>query len=185
MPVSIAICDSVATEVCVPQVEFCRDHCAEAKVSGDVCPFERRPLLQELAARGVRLTRQRRAVVEIIQEARTHLDAVALLDLAQRREPQIDRATVYRTLDLLKQHRLIDQLDFMNLPHERHHYEVKTRREHVHLTCFECGAIDELSSISFERLKREIGERSGFDVQVARLELGGQCRACRNRSAQS
>jgi len=62
----------------------------------------------------VRLTSQRRAVISVIQEATSHLDGGALLALARKREPSIDRATVYRTTELLKKLRLIDELDLMH-----------------------------------------------------------------------
>ncbi len=93
----------------------------------------RRSLVEELSSKGVRMTAQRRAVIEVIQSAREHLDAAALLDLARRLEPNIDRATVYRTIELLKKLRLIDELDLMHLQGEKHYYEVKTQRDHVHL----------------------------------------------------
>jgi Fur family ferric uptake transcriptional regulator len=140
--------------------------------------MDRRILLDELIAKGVRLTAQRRALIEVIQEAGSHLDAAALLRLARQREPRIDRATVYRTLDLLKQLRLIDELDLMHLEGEKHYYEVKTRRDHLHLACFCCGRIEEFSSPAFEGLKTQICEQTGFEIRVVRLEAGGVCRAC-------
>lgn len=140
--------------------------------------FERRALVDELAHKGVRLTAQRRAVVAAIQEAREHLDAGALLELARKREPHIDRATVYRTIELLKKLRLIDELDLMHLQGEKHYYEVKTKRDHVHLACFCCGRIEEFSSLLFERLKAEISQEAGFEIRVTRLEVGGACRTC-------
>lgn len=88
--------------------------------------FERRSLLDELASKGVRITAQRRALAEIIQNATEHLDAAALLGEAQTRESGIDRATVYRTLDLLKKLGLVDELDLMHLNGEKHYYEVKS-----------------------------------------------------------
>jgi Fur family transcriptional regulator, ferric uptake regulator len=141
-------------------------------------PFERRALLDELVAKGVRLTAQRRALIEVIQAAKEHLDAGSLLELARRREPKIDRATVYRTLELLKKLRLIDELDLMHLEGEKHYYELKTRRDHVHLACFHCGRIEEFSSPLFEGLKAEISKQAGFTIRVTRLEVGGNCRAC-------
>ena len=140
--------------------------------------LERRALLDELVSKGVRLTAQRRAVVEVIQDASAHLDAGSLLELARRREPNIDRATVYRTLELLKKLRLIDELDLMHLEGEKHFYEVKTKRDHVHLACFHCGRIEEFTSRIFERLKAEIARQAGFAIRVTRLEVGGTCRAC-------
>lgn len=145
-----------------------------------MCPFDRRSLLDELTAKGVRLTAQRRVLVEIIQSAQQHLDAALLLELAQKKEPNIDRATVYRTIELLKKLGLVDELDLMHLKGEKHYYEVKTRRDHVHLACFQCGRIEEFSSALFERLKSEISNRANFEVRVTRLEVGGRCRSCRN-----
>ena len=140
--------------------------------------FERRALVEELASKGVRLTAQRRALIEVIQGAQKHLDAAALLELARTREPNIDRATVYRTIELLKRLRLVDELDLMHLEGEKHYYEVRTRRDHLHLACLRCGRIEEYASSLFEELKTEIAGQTGFAIRVTRLEVGGICRAC-------
>lgn len=124
------------------------------------------------------MTPQRRALIETIQEAEGHLDASSLLALARKREPDIDRATVYRTIELLKNLGLIDELDLMHLSGERHYYEARTRGDHVHMACFQCGRIEEFSSALFERLKQEIEVKTGFEARVTRLELGGRCREC-------
>jgi Fur family transcriptional regulator, ferric uptake regulator len=147
--------------------------------------LERRSLLQELAAQGVRITAQRRVLIEIIQEAAGHLDAAALLEQARKRDSQIDRATVYRTLDLLKKLRLIDELDLMHLTGEKHFYEAKTTVDHVHLACFQCGRIEEFTSPLFERLKAEISRQNAFEIRVTRLEVGGLCGKCAARNGKA
>ena len=157
-----ASCDSVAT------------------TRARVLKLERRSLLDELVSKGVRLTAQRRLLVEIIQNAKAHLDVAALLKEAQKREPSIDRATVYRTIDLLKKLRLVDELDLMHLNGEKHYYEVKTRRDHLHLACFQCGRIEEFATPLFEELKAEISRKNEFQIQVVRLEVGGRCSSCRD-----
>lgn len=138
-------------------------------------------LLDALENRGVRLTAQRRALIETIQEATGHLDAASLLKQARRRDPNIDRATVYRTIDLLKRMGMIDELDLMHIEGEKHYYEVRTRKEHLHLACFGCGEIKEFASPSFERLKQEIAAKNQFEIQVMRLEVGGLCKRCASR----
>jgi len=175
-------CDCVATKTAEHPITC--DPVATT-MEGQTCPFERRSLLDELAAKGVRLTSQRRILVEIIQSAAQHLDAASLLRLARQREPNIDRATVYRTIDLLKKLRLVDELDLMHLQGEKHYYEVKTLRDHVHLACFQCGRIEEFSSALFERLKSEISNQAGFEVRVTRLEVGGRCRSCRDSAGRA
>ncbi|HVB34388.1 MAG TPA: Fur family transcriptional regulator [Patescibacteria group bacterium] len=136
-------------------------------------------LIKQLAARGVRMTAQRRLLVEIMQESSMHLDAAMLLQVAKRRDPDIDRATVYRTIALLKKLGLIDELDLMHLEGEKHYYEAKTSRDHCHMACFRCGAIMEYASTSFEKLKQEMARQSGFQIRVVRLEVGGLCERCR------
>jgi Fur family ferric uptake transcriptional regulator len=136
-------------------------------------------LMKELRARGVRMTDQRRLLVGIIQDARRHLDAAALLEIARKQDPGIDRATVYRTIALLKDRGLIDELDLMHIEGEKHYYEAKTNRDHSHMACFKCGAIVEYTSASFEKLKREMADQIEFQIRVVRLEVGGFCKRCR------
>jgi Fur family transcriptional regulator, ferric uptake regulator len=138
----------------------------------------RTSLLSELKARGVRLTAQRRLLVGIIQDSDRHLDAATLHEIAKKKDPSLDRATVYRTLALLKERGLIDELDLMHLEGEKHYYEAKTSRDHCHLACFRCGAIMEYASASFDKLKREMVRESGFRIRVVRLEVGGFCKRC-------
>ncbi len=140
--------------------------------------FPRRQMLSQVEARGIRLTAQRRALIETIQEATTHLDVASLLMQAREREPNINRATVYRTVKLLKGLGMIDELDLMHLNGEKHYYEARTRQDHLHLACFDCGEIIEFSTPAFERLKQQIAAANQFEIQVARLEVGGLCSSC-------
>jgi Fur family transcriptional regulator, ferric uptake regulator len=134
--------------------------------------------MSEVEAKGLRLTAQRRALIETIQEATTHLDATSLLELARERDPNINRATVYRTIELLKGLGMIDELDLMHLNGEKHYYEVKTQKDHLHLACFDCGQIVEFATPTFEQLRQEIAAKNGFQIQVIRLEAGGLCSLC-------
>src|SRR5271154_6044057 len=61
-----------------------------------------RALFSELVSLGVRMTSQRRLIVGLIQDARAPLDAATLLELARKQDATVDRATVYRTLALLR-----------------------------------------------------------------------------------
>ena len=137
-------------------------------------------LMKELAARGIRITAQRRLLVGIIQDSPRHLDIATLLKIARKRDAAVDRATVYRTIGLLKEHGLIDELDLMHIDGEKHYYEAKTSRDHCHMACFRCGAIMEYVSPSFDKLKKEMVQQSGFQIRVVRLEVGGFCRQCQN-----
>ena len=72
-------------------------------------------LQAHFADRGIRMTEQRRAILRVMETASKHLDAAQLLRKAQKLDASVDRSTVYRTLQLLKRHGLIDELDLMHI----------------------------------------------------------------------
>jgi Fur family ferric uptake transcriptional regulator len=132
-----------------------------------------------LAERGIRMTEQRRAILNVIETANKHLDAGQILRRARRLDPSIDRSTVYRTIGLLKRHGLIDELDLMHLEGEGHYYERKMDRDHIHMACLRCGKITEFVSELFGSLKSQIERDCRYRIVVARLEIGGYCPKCR------
>jgi Fur family ferric uptake transcriptional regulator len=139
----------------------------------------RRALEQELISRGVRMTRQRRLLVGIIQSADRHMDVLQLWQRARARDRTLNKVTVYRTLALLKKHGLVDELDLLHLRGGKHYYEARTTRDHIHLACLKCGRIEEFESSLFEKLKGQIERERRFRIRVARLEAGGYCDRCK------
>jgi Fur family ferric uptake transcriptional regulator len=137
-------------------------------------------LQQELAARGIRLTRQRRVLLQVMETARRHLDAGDILRRAQRLDPRVHRVTVYRTIDLLKRHGLIDELDLLHLRGDRHFYESHAPRDHIHIACLRCGKVREFESRLFDQLKRQIERDCGIKITITRTEVGGFCADCRS-----
>src|SRR5437667_5132712 len=67
-----------------------------------------------LRDRGVRLTRQRRLLLDLIDRSGQHLDAESLYHMAREQDPKLNRVTVYRTLRMLKESGLVDELDLDN-----------------------------------------------------------------------
>ena len=136
-------------------------------------------LQAELGKRGIRLTRQRRVLLRVMETARRHLDAHDLLRQARKFDARINRVTVYRTIDLLKRHGLIDELDLLHLRGDRHFYESHAARDHIHIACLRCGKVREFESRLFESLKRQIERDLHIKITVTRTEIGGYCDACR------
>lgn len=136
-------------------------------------------LQSELSKRGIRMTQQRRAILSVIETARKHLDAAQILRKAQVLDASVDRSTVYRTLQLLKSKGMIDELDLMHMEGEKHFYERKTGKDHIHMACLRCGKITEFESEIFESLKSQLQKDCRFQIKVSRLEVGGYCSVCR------
>jgi Fur family ferric uptake transcriptional regulator len=141
-------------------------------------------LQRELGSRGIRLTRQRRVLLQVMETARRHLDAGEILDRAQKIDSNITRVTVYRTIDLLKRHGLIDELDLLHLRGDRHFYESHGPRDHIHVACLRCGKVREVESELYEELKQQIARDCNIDITVSRTEIGGVCTECRKQEKQ-
>ena len=133
-----------------------------------------------LRKRGIRLTRQRELLFEIINNAHDHLNADQLYELAIKRDPKINRVTVYRTLKLLKNEGLIDELDLMHFGGEHHYYETRLKQEHAHIVCLRCGVVQEFFGDPLRRLREQVESGFGFQILVSRTEVGGYCADCQN-----
>ena len=138
-------------------------------------------LRSALERRGVRLTRQRRALLEVMDHAERHLTADAILERAQKIDPRVHRVTVYRTLEMLKKLGLLDELDLLHIHGHGHYYESHGPRDHIHVACLGCGKVREVESELFEQLKNQISKDTGIEITVSRAEIGGYCEACRRR----
>ena len=136
-------------------------------------------LQSALLTRGIRLTRQRRIILEIIETASQHLDAAQILRKASKIDPNINRVTVYRTLALMKRQGLVDELDLMHFKGDGHFYERRPQRDHMHMTCLRCGKVQEFESDLFDRVKGQVERDCQFRILVARFEIGGYCASCR------
>ena len=136
-------------------------------------------LQKVLLSRGIRMTRQRRIILEIIETAKQHLDAAQILRKAAKVDPTVNRVTVYRTLSLLKRQGLVDELDLLHVKGEGHFYERRTNRDHLHMTCLGCGKVQEFESDLFDRVKGQVQRDCQFHILIARFEIGGYCLSCR------
>src|SRR3954465_15434022 len=109
-----------------------------------------------LRERGVRLTRQRRLLLDLIDNSGLHLDAESLFQLAKEKDPKLNRVTVYRTLKLLKEGGLVDELDLMHQAGEQHFYETRRKGEHAHVICLGCGKVQEFFGEPLKDLRSQI-----------------------------
>ena len=134
-------------------------------------------LQNHLRAKGQRLTRQRRLILQILQEANGHLDAESIFHRAQAYRPRVGLSTVYRTLQLLTDMGLAEQR-FISRDHTRKVYEPAGSGEHYHFTCLTCGRIIEFRSPLVDRARREVAVELGVKVLRACACFEGYCPMC-------
>ena len=137
-----------------------------------------------LRERGIRLTRQRRILLDLIDQSGEHLDAETLFQMAKEKDPKINRVTIYRTLKLLKLGGLVDELDLMHYGGDQHYYETRQKREHAHVICLRCGKVEEFYGEPLDMLRSQVESFFGFQIVLARTEVGGYCPNCQALRAQ-
>ena len=130
--------------------------------------------LDFLGRKHLRITAQRRAIIDTVFATDQHFTAEQLLEWARQRDSSVSRATVYRTLPLLTASGLVGEMDFGK---DRKFYDPNyaSRPFHNHIVCLDCAQIVEFDSDKLAELEEEIRQRLGFKVQSRRLYIGATC----------
>ena len=122
------------------------------------------------AAKGLRITEQRRTIARVLSDAVDHPDVEELHRRAAAQDPRISIATVYRTVRLFEEAGILARHDFQG---GRSRYETAPEEHHDHLIDVESGRVVEFHDDELEELQRRIAERLGFRLVDHRMELYG------------
>lgn len=120
------------------------------------------------AAKGMRMTEQRRVIARVLGAAQDHPDVEELYRRASAIDDKISISTVYRTVKLFEDAGIIERHDFRE---GRSRYEQVPDEHHDHLIDVNSGKVIEFRSEEIERLQEEIARRHGFKLVGHRLEL--------------
>lgn len=117
---------------------------------------------------GVRITRQRAALLAVLAEAEDHPDAAELHARAEARVPGISLSTVYRTLTELESQGVILRHQFEGTSARFEHSETD---HHDHMIDVDTGAVIEFSNARIEKLQADVADAMGYEIIHHRLEL--------------
>jgi len=127
---------------------------------------------------GQRATPQRLTILAALRPGE-HVSADDVLARVAPLLPAVNRSTVYRTLEFLRDLGFVSETD---LGEGVRQFELMDQRHH-HLVCTGCGATTELDDRLVAPLRAAIAERYGFEAMVDHLALFGRCAACRGGAA--
>jgi Fur family transcriptional regulator, ferric uptake regulator len=127
-----------------------------------------------IAAKGLRKTAQRDAIVAAAFSTTEHYTAEDLLAMARRIEPSVSRATVYRTLPLLVESGVLKEMDF-GRDHKIYDPNYNEHPHHNHLICTDCDKIVEFEDQHIELLEDCISKRLGFSPASKSLRIEASC----------
>lgn len=127
-------------------------------------------LVERCTEAGLKMTGQRRVILQVLGEAHDHPSVEEVYDRAKKIDSSISIATVYRTLSLLDELDLVMRHEFQE-GYSR--YEVNTDHHH-HLVDLETGKVVEFQNEELELLKVKIARELGYELIDHRLELYGK-----------
>ncbi len=140
--------------------------------AGEKCA--KRRFLDFLNRKSLRVTAQRRAIIDTVFNTRQHFTADELLSWSRQRDKSVSRATVYRTLPLLTESGLVREMDF-GKDYKYYDPNYAEHPSHNHIICQDCQKIIEFDSEQVEHLAAEISRRLGFSAVGHRFEITAHC----------
>jgi len=120
---------------------------------------------------GMRLSRQRRMVLELLWDEREHLSARDIFERLNAKGRNIGHTSVYQNLEALQSAGVIECLDRAN----GRLYGYRSD-PHSHITCLESGAIQDLDVELPADLLDRIEEQTGYRIESYTLNLSGRRR---------
>jgi Fur family peroxide stress response transcriptional regulator len=139
-------------------------------------------LVRKLRANGQRLTPQRLALLRALVSNPDHPSAEQAYREVLPLYPMMSLATVYKTIDVLKELGEIHELEFRD---GANRYDANIPGPHPHLVCTQCGRIQDLDVGELGALTAEVGALTGYAGVRPRLDFYGLCPACRATSEPS
>lgn len=132
--------------------------------------------VQVLREAGHRPTPQRLMVLSFLRHANGHVAASDILEKVKEVYPYVDISTVYRTLGVLKEMRLVSETDMGS---GEYSYEWIRQDRHHHLICVDCQRVVLLDHRYLDSLRAEVFEDYGFEADVNHFAIFGRCAECR------
>ena len=131
---------------------------------------------QYLSRHKLKMTRERRALLEHVLSVRGHFDVDDLLLRLRRTGHRVSRATLYRNLPVLVESGLIHKVE---MAHGQARYELMVgRHHHDHMICLGCGTILEFESPEVERIQVAVCRRKRFVMTGHTHQIRGYCASC-------
>lgn len=137
---------------------------------------------QQLHSQKYKLTPQREATVQVLLEnEEDHLSAEDVYLLVKDKAPEIGLATVYRTLELLSELKVVDKINFGDGVSRYDLRKEGADHFHHHLVCIECGSVDEIQEDLLGDVEKVVERDFNFKIKDHRLTFHGICHRCQNK----
>jgi Fur family transcriptional regulator, ferric uptake regulator len=136
---------------------------------------------KQLHSQSYKLTPQREATVRVLLEhEEDHLSAEDVYLLVKEKSPEIGLATVYRTLELLTELKVVDKINFGDGVSRYDLRKEGADHFHHHLVCIDCGSVDEIQEDLLGDVEKTVEAQFNFTIKDHRLTFHGICYRCQS-----
>jgi Fur family peroxide stress response transcriptional regulator len=135
-------------------------------------------IIDTLRKKGYKATAQRIAVCRFALNSRDHPNAQKIYAEVKKVHPTVSLATVYKTLQILKEQDLIQELD---LPESKARFD-SYMDPHINVICLQCGTIQDFSDNSAREMVERVTTKADFTRTGQRIDIYGICKTCRGKT---
>lgn len=128
----------------------------------------------DLRGKGMKMTRQRKLILEVLRSTKTHPTAEWIYQQVRRDLPSVSLGTIYRNLNTLREEGLLLELNYGK---HQSRYDATTS-PHYHVRCTHCGIVRDVPLASLSGVDEQVETLTGFAVGNHRLEFNGICPDC-------
>lgn len=125
---------------------------------------------------GFRITPQRIAIVDYLLKTEDHPSAELIHKVVRKRYPMVSLSTVYKTLELLREKKLVNEIEVEGEARFDAHTD-----EHINLICMRCGKIDDIDEYTLKEIQVNAAKKSKYLILKSNFELHGYCNSCKSK----
>jgi Fur family peroxide stress response transcriptional regulator len=130
--------------------------------------------IEALRKKGYKATPQRIAICRFVLHSRDHPTARRIYDEVKKVHPTVSLATVYKTLQVLEELDLIQELNF---PQGQARFD-SYMKPHINLVCLRCGNIRDLDDLTTREIVKRVAATTDFTATGQRIDIYGICEKC-------
>jgi len=131
-----------------------------------------------LREKGFKVTPQRLAIYNVLSNTTEHPSAEMIFSKLQEFYPTMSLATVYKTIEILKE---IELVQILNVGEESFRYDANTDT-HPHVRCLVCNRVDDIYGVDESAYVKEISEKTAYRLSGQQFYFYGVCPECQSKA---
>ncbi len=136
-------------------------------------------MVEKLKEHAFRVTPQRLAVLKILADSKGHPSVEDIFKKVKPVFPTTSLATIYKTVNLLKDIGEVVELDFSE---QSNRYDGNRPYPHPHLVCTKCKTVVDPDMATISELSEQLAEKTGYKIVNHRLDFFGICPRCQSNA---